>query len=431
MNLKSAAVLAPFLALYLTPGVASSPIDQTGGPAALVDLGDESLEAAALQLAIDEVIPVDEAARQMANQERLIDQNMAAMAVLGDTYAGSYIDHSSGTLVVKGTSMESLNRVLLELGTPPDLKVQQAAQSKSYMENALWPELRRELESAGISASSAVFQVASNRLEVRIPTDSAPVPPSFLATNPEVSILRVDPEPATCNSDLGHLACTSPMRGGVYIKGASHTACSAGFMVKSMTDSSHYILTAGHCATGGDVENFTGLRVSDLQQVSIGKAHSSQYDPSHGSDSAIVHVTNTASWGSGTNNTVYVLASSEVIDDVRYVTTRNENYAITAARYSSTLPVNSYLCRTGTSSGTKCGPFRGTEAGKTYLDFYARVCSGDSGGPVYIAHTAHGIVSQMVGAVNGCTSAATGYTVAEEVRTALIERNVWLNGVTP
>ncbi len=153
------------------------------------------------------------------------------------------------------------------------------------------------LESVQITPISSAFLQETNQLEVRVRPDQVQASMDAVGDFPSVTVLGVSVQPATCNTTLGHLTCTSPFRGGIWMSG-----CSGGFMVHSVTDNMPYILSAGHCTTSGDVDSKYGLRLSDLVQRLLGKSHKSIYIPSKGQDYGIVHLTNTASWGNGTNN---------------------------------------------------------------------------------------------------------------------------------
>lgn len=389
-------------------------------------LNDASLEAAAISLAVEDSLSVEDARSQMLDQQRQIDLTGSAQAFLGATYGGSYIDRQTSQLVVQGTDLEQLQK-WFEKAHPSRVTINTVQQPKSFFEGRLYTNVVATLNSQETPVLSAAYLAREQKLEVRVPRVSDATRQTIMRLYPEVILSQGEPAPMTCNTTLTALTCTAPIRGGIYIIGDNHGPCSAGFMVKSVSDQAPYVLTAGHCVSGGDVENFYGLRLSDGARRLIGEGHSKTYNLTLGQDSGIIHLSNTTSWGTGSAGWVYVMASSTQYNGITYTTTADESYDITNAKLTSTLPQGARLCRTGTTSGTKCGPLIGQEVGTDFFDVRVRACSGDSGGPFYVNHTAYGVLSGGINAIDGCTQPTSNqYIYAQEVIWAMADRGVEL-----
>jgi streptogrisin C len=205
---------------------------------------------------------------------------------------------------------------------------------------------------------------------------------------------------ASCNFPL----CSAPLRGGILIfntTGNTSKVCTGGFIARSRTDGKLYQFTAGHCAAGG----FTGTWSTEFPDHSIhaiGPVH--HYIFSKAGDMAILAINNPAGWQLPTG-LVYVTASSN--------TTLNQQYAISSAQYSTQ---GARVCKTGAIAHTSCGVVLalGVNGGYTNNLGEASFCTqeGDSGGPVFAAHQAFGLVV-AVNSKNSCISYYQGIIGAE------------------
>ena len=225
-----ALVLVSQIALLTPNSQAQATVQSESAP-----LQDELLETAALQLAVDSKLSVDEARRQMADQDRLSGIASSAAQALGDSFAGAYIDHeNSGTLVVQSTDSNQLDAWQRESGFPENTSTHVVPYSESYLEGPVMQQALESLEAPQVELVSAIFLADSDSLQVRVPVGEGVKAKDALGKIPNITIQEVDQEPASsCNTTLGSLTCASPLRGGIYVKGANHSACTVGFMVRA------------------------------------------------------------------------------------------------------------------------------------------------------------------------------------------------------
>jgi hypothetical protein len=192
--------------------------------------------------------------------------------------------------------------------------------------------------------------------------------------------------------------CTPPLRGGIDIfRVDSHGhriagECTGGFIARSRIDAKFYMFTAGHCAA----EAGTGMWATRFPGGSlhlIGTVHRYVYGAN--GDEAILNINNPTGWILP-RGLVYVLKGPD--------TTRNEDYTISSAQYSTR---GARVCETGAISASLCGTV--AALGRTICVgpsiFNCRWVrnlgeatirnsqQGDSGAPVYAAHQAFGLVS--------------------------------------
>ncbi|MDY7106305.1 MAG: trypsin-like serine protease [Actinomycetota bacterium] len=196
------------------------------------------------------------------------------------------------------------------------------------------------------------------------------------------------------HSTIQAIFCDPPFRGGVAIRGGGGV-CSAGFNVVSRSDlRTHYVLTAGHCASvphgsGANGEVFETATPSYVWQ--FGTWWRSVYSASAG-DLGIIRMTSPSWWRP--DPMVYVADTATA----ERKTTNVPNYGIAYVRSMSTVGVGDFLCRTGHRSHTDCGEFIGLRrggvntSGAVYAEFSGMyMCPGDSGGPVYAHARAYGL----------------------------------------
>ncbi|MBC7372670.1 MAG: trypsin-like serine protease, partial [Frankiales bacterium] len=149
------------------------------------------------------------------------------------------------------------------------------------------------------------------------------------------------------------------------------------------------LITAGHCVRDSGSPN-------SWSQNGFAVGGGYRYTYGSGGDYGIITVDDSTFWAS--RGWVYVRQSAAVNGSPG--TTENPQYPINGeSQYSST--ASTYLCHTGQTIGTRCGPKSGSNVTAGYPDatvsglarFDAPVCRGDSGGPVYVQNAAYGVVS--------------------------------------
>jgi streptogrisin C len=194
------------------------------------------------------------------------------------------------------------------------------------------------------------------------------------------------------------LYCYPPLRGGINIFRVDRHGhllrgqCTGGFIARSRIDGKLYMLTAGHCAAeGGTGPWATAIPHSGVHV--IGTVHHYIFGPS--GDEAILNINNPHGWHLP-QGWVYVTAGPN--------TTRNERYRISSAQYSTQ---GARICETGAATGhsicgivvrlgvTSC--YGGLPCTEVNNLGEASFCGspGDSGGPVFAAHQAFGLVTTL------------------------------------
>ena len=191
--------------------------------------------------------------------------------------------------------------------------------------------------------------------------------------------------------------CHPPLRAGIEIfrlnsRGQpAHGQCTGGFIARSRTDGKLYQFTAGHCAAEDGAGTWgTYFPYPHPTVHAIGTVHHYVFGPR--GDEAILNISNPAGWKLP-QGWVYVMAGPN--------TTRNEEYPISSAQYSTQ---GARVCETGAASGTICGTVlalgvsfcEGTVLHCTWVDNLGKASfcgnKGDSGAPVFASHQAFGLV---------------------------------------
>ena len=209
-------------------------------------------------------------------------------------------------------------------------------------------------------------------------------------------IAKPDSSPAGTLLDCTYPNCFPPLRGGISITSTNSVGlgaqCTGAFIASSRTDGKLYQFTAGHCVTEG---GFTGTWVTKFPDGSthaVGPVHN--YIDGPNGDMAILTINNPSGWQLP-QGWVYVTANPGV-------TTLDERYAISSAQYSTQ---GARVCKSGAAYGkTTCGTVTALGVNYTFAQLNglvtvnnmgeANFCgkSGDSGGPVFAAHQAFGLV---------------------------------------
>ena len=247
---------------------------------------------------------------------------------------------------------------------------------------------------------SVVIEQAISEISLLLPADvslktsrgARPTATSMWTDAPGCTTVR----PQQCNS-------SSALRGGMQMKNTTTgSSCTAGFVVRSRSNSLPFILTAGHCfPPSSGTQSYDSVYGPPSSQVltTIGDTHHSIVG-GH-ADYGIIYMPSTAA----VNGRVLVLSSS----GPGYPTSYNDWYGINSTPYGgSAAIIGSYVCKSGSTEGTACGELtqvnwtdgRGINGqGLVFFDkneagYYERgVCAGDSGGPVFVNHKAYGIVA--------------------------------------
>jgi hypothetical protein len=226
----------------------------------------------------------------------------------------------------------------------------------------------------------------------------------------------------SCVQPYHYIRCDPPLRGGVEMS----FGCTTGFRVMSNSDRSQYILTAGHCGRQcGGLCPQVGSNPTVGTHFMSGSYHligKKQRQLTNAADASTVRIDNPSGWGDP--STIVV-----VLDDAfgNYAH-RNESFSINAAHLGDQddLPANNFLCHTGMTIGTTCGPFAGTDSNSQFRRVKYCAESGDSGRPVYVRGFGFGLhIGRFPGDLP-CPAEVGGYSYYQILSTALSGLNVHL-----
>lgn len=293
---------------------------------------------------------LDHQAAKVALAEWLVER-------LDSRAAGSFIDRATGRLVVNVTGSGAADRV-----RSTDARARVVERSMQRL-----GEIQRTLQRRAVTGTTLAVDVRSNTVEVTVPEGaSGPGAHAFVqrakSFGDAVEVTRAAAAPRT-----------QALYGGEAITGGG-SRCSAGFVTTG-----GYLLTAGHCTDA--VSSWSS------DDGYVGPSVDASFP---GNDYGLIRIEGS------------VTAVGEVIDD-------GGTTDITSA---GSPPVGTYVCKTGSTTGTTCGSIlaynttvnypSGTVSGLIETD----VCTkgGDSGGPLFDGSTAVGLVS---GGTNiGCSSSS-------------------------
>jgi len=172
--------------------------------------------------------------------------------------------------------------------------------------------------------------------------------------------------------------------------------CTSGFTAQSISDSTLYLLTAGHCVASSTAQWY-GFIPGSFYPLPIGPRW--RWVNGHSGDAASIQIASSSYWLSSPapRGWVVVRPSSS--------TTANDRYPIYTEGYSS---LNMPICLTGvytgaTGSGTYCGIVVALDrpidyGGGVVVDHLgqANLCNfefGASGGPLYKMNVGYGLLS--------------------------------------
>lgn len=303
-----------------------------------------------------------EAVRRLSTQagkDALADRLTKA---LGARSAGAYIDRATGDLVVNVTSQAAAERTR---GAGARARV--VARSMGRL-----TEIESALDDSAVPGTTLAIDVRSNVVEVIVPKGDNGAAAKALIERAEsfgdaVEVTRAAGMPTT-----------QALFGGEAIFG-SGVRCSAAFNTRSRSGT-EYVLTAGHCG-----------RASSSWSV----------------DEGFLGQTAAASFP---GNDYAAIRNSGSVATVGAVLYNGGSYEITNA---GNPPVGTFVCKTGSTSGTTCGNILGYNVTVNYPEGTVRdlietdVCTqpGDSGGALYASgNQAVGIVSG--GTTIGCSSSS-------------------------
>lgn len=284
---------------------------------------------------------------------------------LGTRAAGSFIDSASGGLVVN----------VLDAAAAAQVRASGASARMVSRSMASLDRIKASLDRlGGVAGTAWAVDVQSNSVVVNVPRDATGADTAALLARARSfgSAVRVE-------RTAGAVSTQAFFGGQAILTGGSR--CSAGFITRVPSSGNQYVVTAGHCTNIG-----TNWTTSSGQ--TIGATAASSFP---GNDFGAIRIANPAA----------LQPQGGVLNNGRF-------QDITGA---SRVPVNSTVCKTGSTTGTTCGRVlqynttvnypQGTVRGLTTTN----VCTqpGDSGGSLFAGTQAQGVTSG--GTVGSCSQA--------------------------
>jgi streptogrisin C len=397
-------VLAGLLASQAPPAGAAA-ADGADLPPYLADATDPAVTT----LAADRHISIQEARRRIGWQEPAMQLGEDLRQALGDRYGGLWFDEAGGGRVKVGlvgsdpgeaaaliarrqltavtdlvavqhsyADLEQahawLSRAIIK-ANPPAAKGEFSGLASALLVDKNQVQLELPRAQALNAAQQAVVAAAKRRLGARLAVGSWSG--------------QAHTEACAWDAVLPTWQCDPPLRGGVGMHSDSGTTtriCTAGFNVRSISNFTWYVLTAGHCGSTGTLWYSTAPNPPPGSwDVSIGTMHNSVNSPSNYDDFGIIE----NSYNSG-EGPVWWQPGPYVYVHLSPDTTQNSLYPIKAVGGSTK---DLRVCISGAVSGSDCGLV--TAVGWPVAGGYAvaNYCStgGDSGGPIFSGGVARGI----------------------------------------
>ncbi|MEV4458289.1 S1 family peptidase [Microbispora sp. NPDC049633] len=305
---------------------------------------------------------------RLANEAKAMATDTKVRATIGDAYAGSWVSGTTSESFIVATADASKAAAILAAGAQPKI----VGRSLATLESA---EAALDRAAAGAPASTSVWyvDVLSNSVVV-LSSDAAEAEAFVAASGADRSAVRVEQsteQPQTYYD----------VRGGDAYYINSSARCSIGFSVRRGTTNG--FVSAGHCGRAGN--STTGYN-----RVAQGTFQGSSFP---GNDYSWVAVNSNWTPRGWVNN----YSGGNV-----------------AVRGSSAAPVGSSICRSGSTTGWRCGTVQQLNASVRYSQgtvsglTRTNVCAepGDSGGSFISGNQAQGMTS---GGSGNCSSGGTTY----------------------
>ncbi|MGW0518113.1 S1 family peptidase [Crossiella sp. NPDC003009] len=225
-----------------------------GAPAAAASAGltaiparDSSVVAA---LTRDLGLSVAQAATRLS-QERRAERIAGDLRGRLTSFAGSWFDPATGTAVVGVTEPAETETVRATGATPRLLRHSRSALTAT----------KAELDARQAPPEVTSFHVdePGNRVVVTVLPGGRAAAERFAAGTQAVQVVESAAAPATTGDLAGG--------GAIYLSGAAGGRCSAGFTART-ADGQPRLLTAGHCADGGNLVNGPGdVKIGEFSRV--------------------------------------------------------------------------------------------------------------------------------------------------------------------
>ncbi|MEU8177478.1 S1 family peptidase [Microbispora hainanensis] len=305
---------------------------------------------------------------RLANEAKAMSADAKVRAAIGDAYAGSWVTGTTSESFIVATSDASKAGAILSAGAQPKI----VGRSLSALESA---EAALDRAAAGAPASTPVWyiDVRGNSVVV-LSSDPAEAEAFVAASGADTSAVRVeqsDEQPQTYYD----------VRGGDAYYINSSARCSIGFSVRK--GSTNGFVSAGHCGRAGNT-------TTGYNRIAQGTFQGSSFP---GNDYSWVSVNSNWTPRGWVNN----YSGGNV-----------------AVKGSTAATVGSSICRSGSTTGWRCGTVQQLNASVRYSQgtvtglTRTNVCAepGDSGGSFISGNQAQGMTS---GGSGNCTVGGTTY----------------------
>ena len=357
-----------------------------------------------------------QAERQMATQAAATEADTSLSDELLSVFSGRRIFHGQGARVEVSTTDAMLAPAFrehyLRAGVPVDVVV--APRTRAQVEGLI-DQINHELQSerpkddpGRVSASESIpglvtITVADGVLlpgEQRVVDGAGDAPKEY-----RIERVKVLEQAALTSCDYSpDISCDPPIRGSMRIAkddAARTPSCTAGFNVRSRTDSKPYVLAAGHCRDTVDAY----ARFANNVPHRIGPWHSAIWNSD--TDVGIISVANPSGWSFGWP--MITIAPNQGQDDDYVLNSVGD--PVVGDRVCFTAGNGDLTLVGGTFDGgrTDCGTVDIRYDSAVYTDGLFRtkdVClvGGDSGSPAFSYGVAYGVQSASNMYV-GCTKA--------------------------
>jgi streptogrisin C len=383
------AVVAAVIAVATVAVPALAGVNRNRGGSPVRQATDAATDEQFAAMAADLGLTREQAVARLAKEAWATDTSAALRGELGSSYAGAWLNADASTLMVGVTNLGAADRVRAA-GATPKLVSRNEAELDA---------LKRRLDSTGANAGEGVtgwhVDVTSNAIVVTAQPGAERAARNLVVVSGmpagSVQVVVADEAPQPLFD----------LRGGDAFSINARARCSVGFAVQGG------FVTAGHCGRAGNATN-------GFNNVAQGQFRASSFP---GNDFAFVEVNN--NW-----------TPRAVVATVRGGNNNQRQRVVNVAVAGSReAPVGASVCRTGSTTGTRCGVIRARNATVRYPQGVVTgltrttACAepGDSGGPFMSGNQAQGLTS---GGSGNCR--AGGVTFFQPVNEALARNNVTL-----
>lgn len=384
--------------------------------------GDPDQDTAAASLATDRGITLDEAQQRMAWQDKLDDLEDALKAQLGDSFGALYVDPEKGDRVqVAMTATATAADVMAiaqQLGVDAGVDVTRVEHSGAELQE-LADKITAELGNTGVAAVDPVANVVTITQLTSDRTAVARALNAYGAAVREGHAIEMEPMAGTTQFN-------PPSRGGMLIETTGGVWCTSGFFAHGKS-SAHlpYWLLAGHCIPDQDGATwYAKFANGTFHELISGLT----FQFGGAGDWAIGHAVYNNVWKGKPWVVVQKGASTSYVP----------RYTIKANGMSR---VGTRVCHSGAAIGTTCGTITGVDKIIIYIgtgraavgEVTTNFCTkaGDSGGPVFAAHKAFGILTAGTGKSPHCSGAYEPIQRVEKFLHVTVDHCIGSGATTP